>query len=387
MKNILLILSFLSIHLLVFGQEKKGIEFFDGTWEEALALAKKDHKIIFVDAYASWCGPCKRMAKNVFTDEEVGKVYNRHFINVKMDMEKGKGPEFAQKYGVSSYPTLFFIDEEAQVVNQVKGARNIEQFIALAKATLNSYSKSTDYAEEYEEGNRDPEFLRAYAYALLMSSEPTLKIANEYLRTQEQLDSEENLDFIFDFATEADSRIFTMMLQYKDLIIQRQSEKTFLKQVEKACDQTIKKAVDYKSESLLEEAKKQMKIANPKYAKEYALLADISYYFLLENYDLVISTTDKYLKKYAKGDAVKAYNHAEFLTNFVKGPKALTIAEVWAKKAYEIDSNLKHGELYLKVLRKNSKHKEADALAPEIEKLKLKSTEKKQRLSTPHSPD
>lgn len=387
MKNILLILSLLSIHLIAFGQEKKGIDFFDGTWEEALELAKKDHKIIFVDAYASWCGPCKRMAKNVFSDEEVGKFYNRHFINVKMDMEKGKGPEFAQKYGVSSYPTLFYIDENAEVVNQVKGARNVDQFMILAKATLNSYSKSTDYAEEYEEGNKEPEFLRAYAYSLLMSAKPTLKIANEYLRTQEELDSEENLDFIFDFATEADSRIFTLLLKHKDLIIQRQSEKTYLKQVEKACDQTIKKAVEYKSESLLEEAKQQMKTANPKYAKEYALLADISFSFLLEKNDLVITYTEKYLKKYAKNDAVKAYNHAEFLSNFIKGPEALAVAEVWAKKAYEMDASLKHGQLYLKVLRKNSKHKEADELAPKIEKMKIKSMEKKQSISTPNTPD
>ena len=57
-----------------------GIEFFKGTWEEALAEAKAQDKIIFMDAYAVWCGPCKRMAATVFTDKKVGKFYNENFI-------------------------------------------------------------------------------------------------------------------------------------------------------------------------------------------------------------------------------------------------------------------------------------------------------------------
>ena len=48
--------------------------------------------MIFLDAYASWCGPCKMLQKNVFTKKAVGDFYNSKFINVKMDMEKGEGP-------------------------------------------------------------------------------------------------------------------------------------------------------------------------------------------------------------------------------------------------------------------------------------------------------
>ena len=78
-------------------QVEEGIKFFEGTWEEALTLAKKEHKIIFVDAYTTWCGPCKQMAKDVFTQKEVGDFYNKSFINVKLDMEKGEGIGFSQK--------------------------------------------------------------------------------------------------------------------------------------------------------------------------------------------------------------------------------------------------------------------------------------------------
>ena len=70
----------------------KGISFHDNKpWKEILQLAKKENKLIFMDCYTSWCGPCKALAKNVFTQEKVGDFFNPRFINVKYDMEKGDG--------------------------------------------------------------------------------------------------------------------------------------------------------------------------------------------------------------------------------------------------------------------------------------------------------
>lgn len=85
----------------------EGIQFFHGTWAEALEKAKIEDKLLFVDAYAQWCGPCKVMAKNVFTQKKVGDFFNENFINLKMDMETTDGASFGHKYPVSAYPTLF----------------------------------------------------------------------------------------------------------------------------------------------------------------------------------------------------------------------------------------------------------------------------------------
>ena len=77
--------------IISFGQ---GIEFFEGSWDEALNEAREDDKVIFVDAYAKWCGPCKKMAKDVFTQDRVGRFFNERFINIKMDMEEPEGIKF-----------------------------------------------------------------------------------------------------------------------------------------------------------------------------------------------------------------------------------------------------------------------------------------------------
>jgi len=114
--------------------ETKGIQFFEGTFDEALVLAKKENKLIFFDAYASWCGPCKRMKSKVFTQEEIGSYFNSNFINVKFDMEKGEGPALARKYRVTAYPTLLFLNPKGGVEKAAVGYHNPNSLVELAKA-------------------------------------------------------------------------------------------------------------------------------------------------------------------------------------------------------------------------------------------------------------
>jgi thiol:disulfide interchange protein len=108
----------------------EGIEFADLSFEEALKKAKKEKKLIFVDAYAVWCGPCKWMEANTFQEKEVGDAFNKKFINLKIDMEKGEGPELARKYNVRAYPTMFLIDGDGKVVKRILGAKKKDQLLS-----------------------------------------------------------------------------------------------------------------------------------------------------------------------------------------------------------------------------------------------------------------
>lgn len=119
--------------------EKASINFFEGSWDEALAESERTGKPIFVDAYAVWCGPCKWMNKNVFSDAEVALFYNQNFVNYKFDMEKGEGPAFRRKYAISGYPTLLYLDSKGTVKHRVLGGRDVNSFIADGKAALQKF--------------------------------------------------------------------------------------------------------------------------------------------------------------------------------------------------------------------------------------------------------
>ena len=109
----------------------EGIVFESLTYEEALKKAKKTGKLVFIDVYTVWCGPCKKMARDSFTQPEVAKLYNKNFINIKIEAEKdADGPVISRKYKVSGYPTLLFLDEDGVVKKSLLGYQTGDQLLS-----------------------------------------------------------------------------------------------------------------------------------------------------------------------------------------------------------------------------------------------------------------
>jgi len=157
----LLLLACLILPFVTMAQTNEGIHFEHGTFEEALAKAKKENKMIFMDCYTSWCGPCKQVAKNIFPQKKVGDFYNENFINVKFDMEKGEGVDLHDRYNVDVYPTFIYIDKHGDVVHRFVGGMSAEGFLWHGDAA----SKNNGLAnaqKKYKEGNREPAFVKDY---------------------------------------------------------------------------------------------------------------------------------------------------------------------------------------------------------------------------------
>ena len=102
MKKLLLVFVGLLCSLVISAQTN----FQELSLEKAREQARAENKPIFLDCYTSWCGPCKMMANDVFTLEAAGNYFNKNFVCVKIDMEKGEGPAIGKQYEVDAYPTL-----------------------------------------------------------------------------------------------------------------------------------------------------------------------------------------------------------------------------------------------------------------------------------------
>lgn len=162
MKKSLFILLLMAILLPARAQES-GIRFFHGTWDEAVALAEKEKKKIFIDFFTEWCGPCLNMALTVFPLPEVGEAYNKHFVCLKIDAEKGEGKELAKKYGVHSYPSYIFVEPKTgDMIHRSGGNKLAADFIADIKGALNPKLSSIYLAEKYKGGKYDDKFLIDY---------------------------------------------------------------------------------------------------------------------------------------------------------------------------------------------------------------------------------
>lgn len=356
----------LTLLLLSFQQtiQAEGIEFFHGTWEEALEASKIEDKPIFVDAYTTWCGPCKRMAKTVFTQKEVGAFYNDNFICMKIDMEKPEGIAFQKKYPVSAFPTLYYIDGNGETIFHTKGARNTEQFIALGRDVLGKTDKSGDYAVKYDEGDRDPELIYNYVKALNKAGKPSLKISNDYLKSQNDLTTDFNLRFILEATIEADSRIFDMLVKHRKAIAKLESEKVVDQKIKAACKATALKALEYESEDLHNEAKSKMKAHCPDHAAAFAYEVDMNYYRKMDDVKNFLKVCNTYAKKAVKNNAKELHNLSKDLKiSFADQKDAMKTAEKFAKKAAQNGGTYEYYYTYAEILMMNGKKSEALKMA------------------------
>lgn len=140
-------------------------EFRSLAFDEALKAAKAENKMVFIDCYTSWCGPCKQMAAKEFPKKEMGDYLNAKFVPLKMDMEKGEGPALLSRYDVNAFPTYLFINAEGELLHRMLGYMGTEEFIKRAEEGL-SESGIISMQKRYKAGERSPEFIRAYIVKL-----------------------------------------------------------------------------------------------------------------------------------------------------------------------------------------------------------------------------
>lgn len=152
--------------------QNRRIEFESkGSWKNIVEKAKQENKYIFVDCFAEWCGPCKALSANVFTQDKVADFFNGNFVNVKYDMEKDRdGIKHRDEWGVRSYPTLLFIDPETEeVIHKLTEAGSAEWLLEEAQMALDARANMDvleGLIERYENGERTPMFMADFIEAL-----------------------------------------------------------------------------------------------------------------------------------------------------------------------------------------------------------------------------
>lgn len=178
------------------------MEFFHGSFDEALAQAREQGKKVFLDVYTTWCGPCIVMQETVFPLPEVGDYFNARFVNYKLDAEDESimGPDVAARYGVKGYPTYLILDSGGEEIGRATSGMSGGQFIALFSQMLGeTESQFGTIKARFDTGDRSPEVVREYLDAAIvdlgMSGDFDLqrfmelkKVAGEYFASRDHSD-------------------------------------------------------------------------------------------------------------------------------------------------------------------------------------------------------
>jgi len=153
--------------------QEKGTHFTQRlSWNQVLEKAKAENKFIFVDCFATWCGPCREMDRITYPEADVGKLLNASFLSLKLqcDTSKNDGIEERMQYAdarrvvsglqVTGYPTLLFFSPEGRLVHREVGFLAPEQFIGAAEKAITEAQTYTTLDEHYKKGERAAGILR-----------------------------------------------------------------------------------------------------------------------------------------------------------------------------------------------------------------------------------
>lgn len=362
MKNIVVLVSCLLLNFSLSAQAgQEGMQFHKGTWKAALDQAAKENKLVFMDAYTTWCGPCKKMTKEIFPQQPVADYYNAHFVNVKMDMEKGEGIELAAKYGVAVYPTLLFFSPDGTIVHRSAGYHSVEQFLSLGADANDPTKRLSSLDAEYKSGNRKPEFLKKYAMAKFEVMDGSHgRYAAEYLATQEDWSTEDNMDMVFGFVTDTDSKLFDYIIDNKPAFYERYGEKSVMQRVQSLIYNSIQGNADASS---LEQIDALYKKVYPEKADQLSSQFRLAYYRQAGDRENYAKSAISYFKKYPGKDWDELNEAAWTFYRVVDNKKQLKTALKWVKKSIKLDSNFFNHDtlaaLYFKLGKKKKARKAA----------------------------
>lgn len=338
----------------------QGVRFGHDALADALEKAKTEGKLVFIDAYTTWCGPCRLMSDKTFPDSAVGAYFNARFVNLKLDTEKGEGPALAKKYGVEYFPTLLFINAKGELVHKAVGYHNPEDFLRLGKKAADPSSNMLALETRLRKGDRNQELLRSLTEIKSVALDPVAgELANDFLKTQTDLGSAENMDFIMHYVDDPFSEGFSFLQKNRATFVARFSEKEVKQKVDGLFEDYLQKHPNLQ----LGEVQRIYGKVYPDQGEQLASNYRLTYYRQRGDMDNFAKAAVDHYTRYPSDDADELNEIASMFVQNLSDQAMLEKALAWARQSVSLQEASYNQDTLARLYWKLGKKKPAAAAA------------------------
>ena len=223
-------------------------------WLSVLKKSETEKKPVFLDIYASWCGPCKKMDAEVFANPNVADFYNENFINSKIDGESPFGVILVREFMLKGFPSMYYVDSEKFIYSKLVGFRPPEIFLDYGKTINNNKDLLKEFALSFETGRLHGEKIKEYIDLLtrIDYKEPIAKINTLFINSMNtrEILLPGNKEMIINSALQFESEPFRIILEQHDTLMALWGEEDYLKFLENVFQEGIQKAAKEENVSL-----------------------------------------------------------------------------------------------------------------------------------------
>jgi len=378
--------------------QQSGIKFErDLTWQQIKMKAFKEGKYIFVECFATWCGPCKYMDQNVYSDEKVAKEANYRFICVKVQMDSSiyddsvtrnwyiDAHDIRTEFRISVLPTYLFFSRDGVIVHKAVGIKSSNEFMSMLNDAIDTSKQYYTLLAKYSRGTkeyRDLPYLATAAYEF-GDQDKAAQIANDYMdnflfRLPEQdLFTKDNIEFVRHFTKASDQEGFAKFYSRGHIIDSIFGERNYAQRF--IDDVILKEEIDTR---LWRDSNRHLNpfsnspdwngiaaVIKRKYKKEYAervlLNGQLEWFFVKENWPEYCKTIVKKFNRYGPYGSYEtdfnlnaiAWELFEYSSDNYQLEKAIRMSDTAIKLTS--GSNASYLDTYANLLYKMKRKKDA----------------------------
>jgi thiol-disulfide isomerase/thioredoxin len=274
--------------------------------EAAMKKADDGILMVFVDVYATWCGPCKMMDSEVYTDVKVADYMNANFVNVRLDGETDFGRKYAAEQQLEGYPSMFVFSDEGDRVSKIVGFRPADELLTELNGVVTNYTEVKRYKAEYENGTISMEHLADYIVKMreVGNEEEAELLAGDYIKKQMGETLSDNDIKVVAYYTDLEDPWWPQFTSEADRVKEVLGQ-DYLLLLEKIYNNTLMMAIEQQSIGLISRMANELSplvAAEQENIRDLRSLPFLQYYYYTDQLDELFTYVDQRFANDRKDD-------------------------------------------------------------------------------------